>query len=173
MTRTAQVTDELIPMTGVSPRAALAAARSLLAARPGPRDASIAHQAAATVLRDFGDVSAAIREFRLAARMPRVRLPAPLAAVLPDVPVLLVRRIGEVVVHVLGSAVGPARQRSRSEANDAGEAPDGQEHCGDEQESLPPRHRNHHDSCCTARYFLPGGSSRNLLSPDAEPTLDR
>jgi tetratricopeptide (TPR) repeat protein len=71
MTRTAQVTDELIPMTGVSPRAALAAARSLLAARPGPRDASIAHQAAAIVLRDFGDVTAAIREFRLAARLAR------------------------------------------------------------------------------------------------------
>src|SRR5882757_9545255 len=71
MTRTAQVTDELIPMTGVSPRAALAAARSLLAAGPGPRDASIAHQAAAIVLRDFGDVSAAIREFRLAARLAR------------------------------------------------------------------------------------------------------
>jgi tetratricopeptide (TPR) repeat protein len=71
MTRTPPVTDELIPMTGVSPHAALAAARSLLAARPGPRDASIAHQAAAIVLRDFGDVTAAIREFRLAARLAR------------------------------------------------------------------------------------------------------
>ncbi len=58
-------------MTGVSPRAALAAARALLAARPGPRDASIARQAAAIVLRDFGDVDAAIREFRLAARLAR------------------------------------------------------------------------------------------------------
>ena len=45
--------------------------RSLLAARPGPRDASIAHQAAAIVLRDFGDVRAAIRELRLAARLAR------------------------------------------------------------------------------------------------------
>jgi tetratricopeptide (TPR) repeat protein len=71
MTRTPPVTDELIPMTGVSPHAALAAARSLLAARPSPRDASIAHQAAAIVLRDFGDVTAAIREFRLAARLAR------------------------------------------------------------------------------------------------------
>ena len=71
MTRTLPVTDELIPMTGVSPRAALAAARALLAARPGPRDASIARQAAAIVLRDFGDVNAAIREFRLAARLAR------------------------------------------------------------------------------------------------------
>jgi hypothetical protein len=63
--------DELIPLTGVSPRAALAAARAVLAGRPGPREASIAHQAAAIVLRDFGDVGAAIREFRLAARLAR------------------------------------------------------------------------------------------------------
>src|SRR6266702_4129689 len=71
MIRTGKVTAELIPMTGASPRAALSAARSLLAAGPGPRDASIAHQAAAIVLRDFGDVDAAIREFRLAARLAR------------------------------------------------------------------------------------------------------
>jgi len=63
--------EELIPLTGVSPRQALAAARSLLATGPGPRDASIAHQAAAIVLRDFGDVRAAIRELRLAARLAR------------------------------------------------------------------------------------------------------
>jgi len=69
MTRTEDVTAELIPLTGVSPRAALAAARSLLAGKPGPREASVAHQAAAIVLRDFGDVHAAIREFRLAARL--------------------------------------------------------------------------------------------------------
>ena len=72
MTRTRnQTADDLIPMTGVSPRQALAAARALLATRPGPREASIAHQAAAIVLRDFGDVGAAIREFRLAARLAR------------------------------------------------------------------------------------------------------
>src|SRR5438034_9140622 len=71
MTRTRQAADDLIPMTGVSPREALAAARSLLATGPGPREASIAHQAAAIVLRDFGDVRAAIREFRLAARLAR------------------------------------------------------------------------------------------------------
>ena len=72
MTRTRnQTADDLIPMTGVSPREALAAARSLLATGPGPREASMAHQAAAIVLRDFGDVRAAIREFRLAARLAR------------------------------------------------------------------------------------------------------
>src|SRR5580692_8883071 len=61
----------LIPLTGASPRAALAAARTVLATGPGPADASIAHQAAAIVLRDFGDVHAAIREFRVAARLAR------------------------------------------------------------------------------------------------------
>src|SRR5260370_31121386 len=71
MTRTEDVTAELIPLTGVSPRAALAAARSLLAGKPGPREASVAHQAAAIVVRDFGDSRAAIREFRLAARLAR------------------------------------------------------------------------------------------------------
>ena len=72
MTRTRdQIAEELISLTGVSPREALAAARSLLATGPGPRDASIAHQAAAIVLRDFGDVRAAIRELRLAARLAR------------------------------------------------------------------------------------------------------
>jgi len=64
--------DELIPLTGVSPRAALAAARAVLAGHPGPRDASIAHQAAAIVLRDFGDVRAAIRELQQAARLARL-----------------------------------------------------------------------------------------------------
>jgi len=71
MTRTRPAADELIALTGVSPRQALAAARGLLATGPGPREASIAHQAAAIVLRDFGDVAAAIREFRLAARLAR------------------------------------------------------------------------------------------------------
>jgi tetratricopeptide (TPR) repeat protein len=61
----------LISLTGASPTAALAAARAVLAGRPGPHDASIAHQAAAIVLRDFGDVRAAITEFRVAARLAR------------------------------------------------------------------------------------------------------
>src|SRR5260370_40366526 len=71
MTGTEDVTEKLSGLTGVSPPAALAAARSVLAGKPGPREASAAHQAAAIVLRDFGDVHAAIREFRLAARLAR------------------------------------------------------------------------------------------------------
>ncbi|WP_283133322.1 CHAT domain-containing protein [Rhizohabitans arisaemae] len=53
------------------PRDALLRARALLAQRPGPLDASYAHQAAGIVLRDFGDVEAAIRELRTAARLAR------------------------------------------------------------------------------------------------------
>ncbi|HEY2687499.1 MAG TPA: hypothetical protein VGL33_18930 [Streptosporangiaceae bacterium] len=40
MTRTRQTAEELIPLTGVSPREALAAARSLLASGPG-READV------------------------------------------------------------------------------------------------------------------------------------
>src|ERR1700749_12082 len=106
------------------------------------------------------DTSTAARPKAIArrpARQPpgvRMRLSVPVAAVLPGVPALLARRIGEGVVHVLGRAVGPARQRPRSEANDAGEAIDGQNHCGEEEDDLPPRHVNHHDSLCTTRPVL-------------------
>src|SRR6266566_10100715 len=44
----------------------------------------------------------------------RMRLPVPLAAVLPGVPALRVRQSGVVVVHILGRAVGRTGQRSRS-----------------------------------------------------------
>src|SRR6476659_823256 len=44
-----------------------------------------------------------------------------LAAVMPGVPALPARWIGIVVVHVLSSTVGRARQRSRPESNDARE----------------------------------------------------
>ena len=43
----------------------------MLAGRPGPYDASVAHQAASIVLRDFGDVEAAVRESRAALRLAR------------------------------------------------------------------------------------------------------
>jgi tetratricopeptide (TPR) repeat protein len=43
----------------------------VLAARPGPHEASVAHQAAGIVLRDFGDVEAGVRELRLALRQAR------------------------------------------------------------------------------------------------------
>ena len=56
--------DHLLVLALSRPQEALASARSVLAGRPGPHEASVAHQAAGIVLRDFGDVEAAIREFR-------------------------------------------------------------------------------------------------------------
>ncbi len=63
--------DELLPLTLSRPGEALARARTVLAARPGPREGSVAHQAAGIVLREFGDVEAGVRELRLALRLAR------------------------------------------------------------------------------------------------------
>ncbi|HZD00371.1 MAG TPA: CHAT domain-containing protein [Actinomycetes bacterium] len=62
---------ELLPLALSRPTDALARARALLAAGPGPYDASVGHQAVGIVLRDFGDVSSAIRELRTAVRLAR------------------------------------------------------------------------------------------------------
>src|SRR5579862_2462944 len=64
--------DELLPLTLSRPREALARARAVLAGRPGPYDASVAHQAAAIVVREFGDTEAGIREMREALRLARL-----------------------------------------------------------------------------------------------------
>ena len=48
--------DDLLLLALSRPREALAKAQAVLAGRPGPYDASVAHQAASIVLRDFGDV---------------------------------------------------------------------------------------------------------------------
>ncbi|MEO3808261.1 CHAT domain-containing protein [Sphaerisporangium sp. B11E5] len=53
------------------PQEALSAARSLLATLPGAYDASIAHQSIGIVLREFGDLRAAIKEIRRALRLAR------------------------------------------------------------------------------------------------------
>src|ERR1700761_8563620 len=53
------------------PWAALTRARAVLAGRPGPHEASVAHQAAGIVLRDFGDVEDGVRELRQALRLAR------------------------------------------------------------------------------------------------------
>jgi tetratricopeptide (TPR) repeat protein len=63
--------DDLLPLTLSRPGEALARARSVLATRPGPREASMAHQAAGIVLREFGDVEAGVRELRLSLRLAR------------------------------------------------------------------------------------------------------
>jgi len=63
--------EELLPLALSRPRDALARARQVLAARPGPYEASVAHQAAGIVLRDTGDVDAGVRELRDALRLAR------------------------------------------------------------------------------------------------------
>ena len=63
--------DSLLPLALSRPREALARARAVLAGHPGPRDASLAHQAAGIVLREFGDVDAAIGELHAALRLAR------------------------------------------------------------------------------------------------------
>jgi tetratricopeptide (TPR) repeat protein len=63
--------DNLLPLALSRPREALTRARGVLAGRPGPYEASVAHQAAGIVLRDIGDVDAGVRELRAALRLAR------------------------------------------------------------------------------------------------------
>jgi tetratricopeptide (TPR) repeat protein len=51
------------------PNEAMARARAVLADGPGPLDASVAHQVIGLVLREFGDIDAAIAELRVARRL--------------------------------------------------------------------------------------------------------
>ncbi len=62
----------LLPLALSRPSEALAQARALLASRPEPYEASVAHHAAGIVLRDFGDVGSGIREMRAAVRLARM-----------------------------------------------------------------------------------------------------
>jgi tetratricopeptide (TPR) repeat protein len=66
-----QDVDELLPLALSRPRDALARAQNILAGRPRPLEALVAHQAAGIVLRDVGDVGAGIRELRHALRLAR------------------------------------------------------------------------------------------------------
>jgi hypothetical protein len=63
--------DDLVTLASSQPWAALSRARAVLAGRPGPYAASVAHQAAGIVLRDCGDVEAGVRELRQALRQAR------------------------------------------------------------------------------------------------------
>src|SRR6266568_4197888 len=65
-------TLDLLPLALARPSLALARAREVLADDPAPFDASVAHQVAGIVLRDFGDVGAAVQELRAAVRLARV-----------------------------------------------------------------------------------------------------
>jgi tetratricopeptide (TPR) repeat protein len=62
-----QRTDEdLLQLAMSRPAEAIARARRILAGRPAPYEASVAHHAAGIVLRDTGDIRAAVRELRTA-----------------------------------------------------------------------------------------------------------
>jgi tetratricopeptide (TPR) repeat protein len=62
---------ELLTLAASRPREGLARARAILAGRPGPLEASIAHHAAGFVEREFGDLDVALRELRAALRTAR------------------------------------------------------------------------------------------------------
>jgi len=63
--------DDLLPLAVSRPRDAFTRAREIIAGRPGPHEASVAHQAAGIVLRDIGDVNAGVRELQAALRLAR------------------------------------------------------------------------------------------------------
>src|SRR5215467_8135194 len=63
--------DDLLPLTLSRPREALAKARMILRGQPSTYEASVAHQAAGIVLRDFDDVDSGIGELRKALRLAR------------------------------------------------------------------------------------------------------
>jgi tetratricopeptide (TPR) repeat protein len=62
---------ELLMLATSRPREGLARARAILADRPGPLEASIAHHAVGFVEREFGDLDVALRELRAALRAAR------------------------------------------------------------------------------------------------------
>ncbi len=62
-------TDDLLQLAMSRPADAIARARLVLAKRPEPHEASVAHQAAGIVLRDTGAIGSAVRELRTALRL--------------------------------------------------------------------------------------------------------
>ncbi len=66
-----QDVDDLLPLALSRPHEALTRARTVLAGRPDPYQASVAHQAVGIVLRDVGDAQAGVRELRAALRLAR------------------------------------------------------------------------------------------------------
>jgi tetratricopeptide (TPR) repeat protein len=63
--------EPLLSLALSDPRRALTLAQTVLENRPDPRASSIAHQAAGIVLRDGGQLAAALKELRAALRMAR------------------------------------------------------------------------------------------------------
>jgi tetratricopeptide (TPR) repeat protein len=111
-------TLELLLLALARPGEALARARAALAKNPGPYDASVARQAIGIVLREFGDVSAGIRELRTALRL--AGSPDRQADVLATLGVALIyagrtkqglSALDEAVVHAAGPATGRVLER--------------------------------------------------------------
>ncbi|WP_066371124.1 CHAT domain-containing protein [Herbidospora mongoliensis] len=63
---------ELLPLALSRPHLALEQARKVLARDPSPFEASVARQAVGIVLREFGDIDAAVRELRTARHLARL-----------------------------------------------------------------------------------------------------
>ena len=63
--------DELLLLALSRPNEALERAREVLAGSPRPLDESVARQAVGIVLREFGDIDAAVDELRIARRLAR------------------------------------------------------------------------------------------------------
>jgi len=63
--------DDLLKLALARPHDAISQARQILARRPGPYLASVAHQTAGIVLRDTGDIKAAVGELHKALRAAR------------------------------------------------------------------------------------------------------
>ncbi|HEY1344231.1 MAG TPA: hypothetical protein VGF54_04455, partial [Streptosporangiaceae bacterium] len=61
----------LLPLALSRPNEALKRAQAVLAGDPPPLDASVARQAIGIVLREFGDIDAAIQELRIARQLAR------------------------------------------------------------------------------------------------------
>lgn len=64
--------EELLPLALSRPREAADLARAVLAENPPPLQASIARQAIGIVLREFGDIDAAVNELRFALRLAKM-----------------------------------------------------------------------------------------------------
>jgi tetratricopeptide (TPR) repeat protein len=62
---------DLLPLALSRPNEALERARTVLAGDPSPLDASVARQAIGIVLREYGDIEAAVSELRIARRLAR------------------------------------------------------------------------------------------------------
>jgi tetratricopeptide (TPR) repeat protein len=62
---------DLLPLALARPNEALKRARTILAGDPGPIAASVARQAIGIVLREYGDIDAAVEELRIARRLAR------------------------------------------------------------------------------------------------------